>query len=148
MSPFLPRNRGETIERQACGLAQAYEKEDQPEGLNAQADQVLSWLEQNTACVWDGLLRGQIAKKSDLLLRSRCSCSPSRCRRSLSFTCFSSRFSMRLTRFSTRFYTLATMCLRWGWRCGLGNRSLRRARGWCRVRCENAGFSDKADGQS
>ena len=47
MSPFLPRNRGETTERQACGLAQAYEKEDQPEGLNAQADQVLSWLEQN-----------------------------------------------------------------------------------------------------
>ena len=44
MSPFLPRNRGETTERQACGLAQAYEKEDQPEGLNAQADQVLSWL--------------------------------------------------------------------------------------------------------
>jgi len=28
----------------AYELAQAYEKEDQPEGLNAQADQVLSWL--------------------------------------------------------------------------------------------------------
>jgi hypothetical protein len=56
---------------------------------------------------------------------------------------------MRLTRFSTRFYTLATMRLRWGWRWGyiLGSR-IRRARGWRRIRRENAGLSDKADGRS
>ena len=41
-------------------------KKDQPEGLNARAGQVLSWLavlEQNTACVWGGLPCKQIAKK-------------------------------------------------------------------------------------
>jgi hypothetical protein len=153
VSPFLLRNRGD---RRAPGHADLHKPTKKKISPRDQTLRLIKfypgWVffEQNTACVWDGLLRGQIAKKSDLLLRSRCSHSPCRCRRSLSFTCFSTCFSMRLTRFSTRFYTLATMCLRWGWRwgCGFGNRSLRRARGWCRIRCENAGLCDKADGRS
>ena len=88
----------------------------------------------------------EVVLLQELILWSRCSLC-CRCRRCLSFT----RFSTCLTPFPTRFYTRATTRLllwRCRWGCALRNRALRRARGWCRVRCENAGFSDKADGQS
>jgi hypothetical protein len=84
-------------------------------------------------------------EKTKLLLRSRCSLC-FWCRRSLwCFTCFSTRF----TSCSTRFYTRATTrLLRWGWGCGLGSGSLRRARRRCRISCEKAGISDKAENRS
>ena len=96
-------------------------------------------------------------KKLDLLLRgrTRLGCRSRRSLRSSGFPAGLPRFLTALpallTPGPTRFYPGPTTgLLLWGRRGGgsLGSRSLLWTRGWSRISCENAGFSDKADDHS